>query len=92
MEGAFERHNCCAQNVCRVKGDIQCIRDAFQPCSPLRPPDRATFWIRWTDFNVFQADDGLAVDDFSLTAAPEPATYALLGGGLAGIGFSRRKK
>jgi hypothetical protein len=27
----------------------------------------ATFWIRWTDANVTGADDGLAVDDFSLT-------------------------
>ena len=27
----------------------------------------ATFWIRWTDFNASGADDGLAVDDFSLT-------------------------
>jgi hemin uptake protein HemP len=41
-------------------------------------PDGATFWIRWTDMNVSGADDGLAVDDFSLTpqtssvvAAPE---------------------
>ncbi|MGC4080872.1 MAG: ExeM/NucH family extracellular endonuclease [Vicinamibacterales bacterium] len=31
-------------------------------------PDGATFWIRWTDFDVSPgADDGLAVDDFSLT-------------------------
>lgn len=29
--------------------------------------DRETFWIRWTDFNAFGADDGLAIDDFSLT-------------------------
>jgi predicted extracellular nuclease len=28
----------------------------------------ATFWIRWTDFNASGADDGLSVDDFSLTA------------------------
>lgn len=28
-----------------------------------------TFWIRWTDFNASGADDGLAVDDFSLVAA-----------------------
>jgi hypothetical protein len=28
----------------------------------------ATFWIRWLDFNASGADDGLAVDDFSLTA------------------------
>jgi uncharacterized protein len=27
----------------------------------------ATFRIRWTDFNATNADDGLAVDDFSLT-------------------------
>jgi len=28
----------------------------------------ATFWIRWTDTEATGADDGLAVDDFSLTA------------------------
>ncbi|HYJ83828.1 MAG TPA: Calx-beta domain-containing protein, partial [Allosphingosinicella sp.] len=27
----------------------------------------ATFWIRWTDLNASGADDGLAIDDFSLT-------------------------
>ena len=27
----------------------------------------ATFWIRWSDFNASGADDGLAVDGFSLT-------------------------
>lgn len=27
-----------------------------------------TFWIRWTDLNASGADDGLAIDDFSLTA------------------------
>jgi DNA/RNA endonuclease G (NUC1)/fibronectin type 3 domain-containing protein len=27
----------------------------------------ATFWIRWTDVNATGADDGLAIDDFSLT-------------------------
>jgi hypothetical protein len=26
-----------------------------------------TFWVRWADFNVTGADDGLGVDDFSLT-------------------------
>jgi hypothetical protein len=26
-----------------------------------------TFWIRWTDFNASGSDDGLGVDDFSLT-------------------------
>lgn len=27
----------------------------------------ATFWVRWTDFNKASSDDGLAVDDFSIT-------------------------
>ncbi|MBL1130020.1 MAG: ExeM/NucH family extracellular endonuclease [Chloroflexi bacterium] len=31
----------------------------------------ATFWIRWTDFNASGADDGLAIDDFSLTPGGE---------------------
>jgi hypothetical protein len=30
-------------------------------------PNGATFWFRWFDFNASGADDGLAVDDFSLT-------------------------
>ncbi len=30
-------------------------------------PNGASFWIRWTDFNITSSDDGLAVDDFSLT-------------------------
>lgn len=27
-----------------------------------------SFWLRWQDFDATNADDGLAVDDFSLTA------------------------
>ncbi|WP_372729309.1 ExeM/NucH family extracellular endonuclease [Nocardioides sp.] len=30
-------------------------------------PAGATFWVRWNDFNASGADDGLAVDDFTLT-------------------------
>ena len=33
----------------------------------------ATFWIRFTDTNASGADDGLAVDDFSLTPNPSNA-------------------
>ncbi|MGH9907231.1 MAG: Ig-like domain-containing protein, partial [Pyrinomonadaceae bacterium] len=36
----------------------------------------ATFFIRWTDFNATGADDGLAVDDFSLTANGNPGDTA----------------
>ncbi|MBA2353695.1 MAG: hypothetical protein H0V80_03395, partial [Acidobacteria bacterium] len=35
-------------------------------------PDGATIWIRWTDLDAAGADDGLAVDDFSLTPLGEP--------------------
>ena len=45
--------------------------------SGLAIPDGATFWIRWTDLNPAGADDGLAVDDFSLTPDPPPALPAL---------------
>jgi len=30
-------------------------------------PNGAAFWIRWQDFNISGSDDGLAIDDFSLT-------------------------
>ena len=35
-------------------------------------PNGATFWIRWTDTDATGADDGLAVDDFSLTPNAVP--------------------
>lgn len=36
-------------------------------------PNGGTFYIRWTDFDASGADDGLAVDDFSITAVATPA-------------------
>jgi hypothetical protein len=35
-------------------------------------PDGATFWIRWTDFNITDADDGLAIDNFSIDQSNLP--------------------
>ena len=38
----------------------------------------ATFWIRWTDFNAAGADDGLAIDEFTLTPHGAVATQPSL--------------
>jgi hypothetical protein len=46
----------------------------------------STIWFRWSDFNASGADDGLAIDDFSITAVPEPAEWGLMSAiGLLGI-------
>lgn len=50
----------------------------------------STFWIRWNDFNVAGSDDGLAVDNFSITAIPEPAATLL--GALGVLGLLRRRR
>ncbi|MEO7992101.1 MAG: endonuclease/exonuclease/phosphatase family protein [Chryseolinea sp.] len=36
-------------------------------------PAGATFWIRWTDFNVASSDDALAIDDFNITPIGIPS-------------------
>jgi hypothetical protein len=33
----------------------------------------ASLWLRWSDFDATGADDGLAIDNFSLTAVQQPA-------------------
>ncbi|QPF76199.1 PEP-CTERM sorting domain-containing protein [Roseateles sp. DAIF2] len=56
----------------------------------------ATLWLRWNDFNASGADDGLAVDNFSLNATlapvPEPGSYALLLAGLGVVGLVSRRR
>jgi endonuclease G len=41
--------------------------------------NQASFFIRWTDFNASGADDGLAIDDFSLTASVSDGAPAVTG-------------
>jgi hypothetical protein len=45
--------------------------------SGLTIPNGATFWIRWSDLDATTADDGLAVDDFSLTPSGGPVVPSL---------------
>jgi hypothetical protein len=53
-----------------------------------------TLWLRWVDLNNTGNDHGLAIDNFSLSvsAIPEPGTWALLLAGLAGVGFVARRR
>jgi hypothetical protein len=46
-------------------------------------PNGATFWIRWTDLDATGADDGLSIDDFSLTPLVTSAASVSVSGRVA---------
>ena len=48
--------------------------------------------VRWIGNNGAGADAGLAIDDFSFTAVPEPSSLALFGIGACFAGFGRRRR
>jgi len=49
-------------------GNAAANRTALSSTIPaLNIANGASFWVRWTDLNASGADDGLAVDDFSVT-------------------------
>lgn len=62
--------------------------------------DGQNFAFRFTDFDPSGADDGLAIDDFSValtlapvvTPIPEPATWAMMIGGLGLVGATARRR
>ncbi|MBL0130503.1 MAG: HYR domain-containing protein [Chitinophagaceae bacterium] len=62
--------------------------------SSLSIANGATFFIRWSDFNVTSSDDGLGIDDFTVaaTGGPGPLTITTaspLPGGTVGVPYSQ---
>jgi uncharacterized repeat protein (TIGR01451 family) len=56
-----------------LDGNAAANRTAISQTIPtLSIANGATFWIRWNDLNASGADDGLSVDDFSLTPQGGP--------------------
>jgi hypothetical protein len=55
-----------------------------------------SFVVRFNPVDQTGSDDGLAIDDFTLTAnvepVPEPSTYALFAIGMIGFGFVLRRR
>jgi hypothetical protein len=55
-------------------GNVAPNRTDISGTAVITIPAGATFWIRWLSFDASGADDGLAVDDFSITPqfTPQP--------------------
>jgi hypothetical protein len=53
-----------------------------------------TLWVRWIEKNDPGNDHGLAIDNlsFSVSAVPEPQTYALFIAGIAALTFVARRR
>jgi hypothetical protein len=51
----------------------------------------STLWIRWVELNDAGNDHGLAIDNFSFSAVPEPSAFLLVGSVL-GLAAVRRRR
>jgi len=53
-----------------------------------------TLWVRWVENNDVGFDHGMAIDNLTLsvTAVPEPESYALMLAGLAGLALVARRR
>ncbi len=68
------------------------IGGTFTPSTPI--PNGSVFYLRWADPDDTGADAGLAVDNSTFSAVPEPSIYVLLGVGilLCGQRFLRGRR
>ncbi len=62
--------------VTALDGNAAANRRTMSAIVPVTLPAGGTIWLRWNNFNATGADDGLAIDDFTLTAnAPVAPTF-----------------
>jgi hypothetical protein len=76
--------NLAANRVANIGGDFSTSID-----------NGAGFFLRWVDVDDPGSDDGLAIDNFSMTysAIPEPSTFALVASGfMLFLGVQRRRR
>lgn len=73
-----------------LNGNLTANRLSISSTFTITIAESANFWIRWSDFNPSGSDDGLAIDDLSITAVPEPSAALL--GCLGVLGLIRRKR
>ncbi|MBI1782204.1 MAG: lamin tail domain-containing protein, partial [Sphingobacteriales bacterium] len=63
-----------------LNGNLAANRTVISPVtiSSLSIANGSTIWIRWNDIDVTGSDDGLAVDDFSLSMSSSSSSYNYL--------------
>lgn len=77
-----------------IDGNLPEHRTVFSPVtiSDLNWAPGTDLWIRFRDADSTGLDQGMAIDDFSFSAIPEPSTYAMLTGLLALVVVAWRRR
>jgi hypothetical protein len=75
--------NAAANRVANIGG-------VYTPASAIA--NGSSFFLRWADPDDGAADDGMAIDNFSITVVPEPGTVATGLLTLCGLGWYQRRR